>query len=120
MAFDDLGGGDGEEVGHLGEVLAVVADLDRDLPSRIRDRLRVPEPAHRLGEDLGARACGIEAEQHRARGRDELGDAGQISGFEAVVQSHRRGQVGALDEEVAPGRGVEGQGVGQRGRGHWR
>ena len=120
MAFDHLGGGDGEEVGHLGEVVPVVVDVDHHLPGIAGCRLRVPEPADCLGEELGVRACGIEADQHGAGGGDEFGDAAQVGGFEAVVQSHRRAQVRAFDEEVALRRGVEGQGVGLRCRGHWR
>ena len=116
MAGDHLGGGDGEEFGHLGEVLAVVADIDGDLPGLTGRGIGPLEPADGLLERFGPGAARVEADEHSAGSGDEFDDAGQTGCLEAAVQRHRRGQVLAFDEEVAAGGGVESQ----RGSGHRR
>src|SRR5699024_10418748 len=116
VAGDHLGGGDGEEFGHLGEVLPVVADIDGDLSGLTGRSLAVFEPADGLFEGRGPGAARVEADEHGAGGGDEFDDAGQSSCLEAAVQRHRRAQILAFDEEVTTGGGVESQ----RGDGHRR
>src|SRR5699024_2143739 len=75
MAGDHLGGGDGEEFGHLGEVLTVVADIDGDLSGLTGRGIGPLETADGLLEGAGPGAARVEADEHGAGGGDELDDA---------------------------------------------
>ena len=62
MPGDHLGGRQGEKIGHLGEILTVVVDIDRDLTGLTRIRARVFETVDRIGEHRRRGAGRVERE----------------------------------------------------------
>ena len=115
MPGDHLGGRQRQKISHLGEVLTVVVDVDRDLTGLGGVRPRVLETADPVGK-LRRRGAGrVEADEHGSGGGDQFVDTDELGCLQRLMQVHRRGQVRAFDEEMTARGGVEVEVVD-----HWR